>query len=151
MRIIQGLLSILIIFTVGIAIYSVMRQPQVIIQEPISRALAPSQIENVLYNLKSCGFEQITALGTAKSLSATYLNHSSCGYAQAARISFEEDARVRFDGNDAAIGTGEVIQDSDIYNGPTMVYWYDNLTSFSFVNYTSNVTTKANVHYFYTR
>jgi hypothetical protein len=153
MRIIQGLLLILIILLAATIWYSATHRPEIVVEAPegMSRLLEPSQIANVMDNLKSSVFETITASETAKGLTAANLTHTTHGTAYAARISVDGDLRIVFDGSTPTFTVGEELHDTEANYGPVMVYWPDNLANVQFINDTTGTSATVNVHYFYIR
>ena len=132
--------------------YWIMNPPQVTVNAPegMSRLLEPSQIANVMDNLKSSVFETITASETAKGLTAANLTHTTYGTAYAARISVDGDLRIVMDGSTPTFTVGEELHDTEV-NGVLMVHWPDNLSNVQFINDTTGTPATVNVHYFYLR
>ena len=142
----------MLLIAAGIGIYKINQSQtrfvqQLTTQQGHARSLASTQIINAMQNLKCCGFEAITSQGTAKGLSSTFLSHSSCGTAQAARISIDGDMRVKFDGNAPTFTEGEEMHDSEV-NGVSWVFWPDNLSKFQYINDTDGTGATLNVHYY---
>jgi hypothetical protein len=152
MRIIQVLMIIIILSLISIGVFlTIQKPPDVIVQAPQTRALSETQIANIMHNIKCCGFENVTAADTAKTLNATFLSHSSCGTAIAIRLASDDLLRFRVDGNAPTTSTGEVWGDSDATGRPLWLYWDDNLSNFQYIRSAAGTTANMAIHYYYVR